>query len=389
MSRRTVLSAVGGNGAVFEAAAARRIPQCMAAPQRSFSSTAQRNATQITHFKPASSPELDALLSTIRHQIIMPAYLTETQRKRLYSSRWEKRLAQDPIVMEVDGEVFRFRHLEPFKGGMVNTRKSIGQAVSQFSTDADWENLRPLLEGVHNAGRRLSDTFLVKLVRIVGEKGHADDLIECARGARRTGFRLDRPEKVNELLHYVQLKAVDAAWARPQTEQALRRAELVIELLQSDAHAPAEDAIVEGSLPLHRDPQVLMAPLHLAAALVVKGGVTDAKVVEKVDKLADTVVRLWPADTPLRKLYPIKEFLDEVQMGYLLQPSKFVAITTPLLHGLDLAAQAVSSPELAAQLRSRHQVLESDIQKALREVQSSNKASHRGKAVYNKFFGGA
>ncbi|KAK6196983.1 hypothetical protein LQW54_010999 [Pestalotiopsis sp. IQ-011] len=382
MSRRTVLSA--GNGA-FEAAS-RRIPQHAS---RSFSSTA-RNAAVITHFTPTSSPELDTALSTIREKIILPTYLTAQQQKRIITKKWAKKLQQDPITIEIDGEVFKFRHMDPMSGEIPNTRRSVIEAIQKFdaASDDDFKNLRPLLEGVHGAGRQLGDKFYAKVVRVVGGKGRVAELVELARSGRKTGFRLDTSEKANEVLHFIQLGALDAAWSRAQTQQALRWAELVIDMVEDEAHAAPKATWVEGSLPLSRDPQVLMAPLHLAAALVVKAGVQDEKLVAKADRLAGAIVKLWPADRGLRKIHPVRSYVEDNQMGYLLDANKFVALAAPLLHGLGLAQQVVTEPALAAELKTRYERLDEEIKSSLAEAAQKGQKG-RGDAVYQKFFGGS
>ncbi|KAH8194850.1 hypothetical protein TruAng_010983 [Truncatella angustata] len=382
MSRRTVLSAVTtGNGA-FEAVG-RRIPQHAS---RSFTSTAQRNATKITHFTPTSSAELDSALSTIREKILLPSYLTLAQRKKIISSKWAKKLQVDPITIEIDGELSKFRYMNPFSGDIPNTRKSVVAAVEKFdgASDDDFANLRPLLEGVHATGRRLSDDFYAKILRIVGLKGRVYELVELARGSKKTGFRLDTSEKVNELLHFCQLRALEAEWSRPETQKALRWAEEVVELLEDEAHAP-KTAQIEGDLPLNRDPQVLLAPLHLAAALVVKAGVQEERLVAKVNRLSSTIVKLWPAGHGLKKLHPLERYVED--MDYLLDANKFVALATPLLHGLELASQAVSEPALAAELQSRSRTLKSEIESAISEAAKKSK-NGRGEVVYQKFYGG-
>jgi hypothetical protein len=287
--------------------------------------------------------------------------------------------------MEIDGEVLKFRHLNPVGGDVPSAWKSAMAAIQKFETDADFANLQPLLEGIQNTKHGLTKAFYAKAIRVVGTKGRVYELVECARGARRTGFKLDSSEKVNEVLHFVQLKAADAGWAKGQTEQALRWAEVVIDLLEDEAHQPKRWAVAEGDLPLNRDPQVLMAPLHLAAALVVKCKSGDEAAVEKTNKYARDVVRLWPEGKGLKELHPEKFYRDVATMGYFHDPNKFVALAAPLLHGLELAAQAVSVPELSSQLLSRFETLSAEIE-AARQLAASVEKAHRGEAVYKKFF---
>jgi hypothetical protein len=301
----------------------------------------------------------------------------------MYSPKYEKQLQSDPIIIEIDGEVFKFRHMNPFRGDIPETRRSVFQAVSQFQTAEDFANLKPLLEGVAYAKRHFDTSFYTKIIRLAGAKGHIYQIIECARGVRHTGYRLDRSETVNELLHWVQMKAVDSAWDPAQTAQALRWSEMVLDLLADEAHQPRynkENPPAPGELPLDRDPQVLLAPLHLASVLASQPE-APADLVDKVNSYAHDIVRLWPEGTPLRAVQPKVLYEDTDKLGYLNEPNKFVTLAAPLLYGLEQAAK-VAEPQLADQLRSRASTLSAEIQSA-REAFSK---PGRGEAVYQKLY---
>ncbi|KAI1125013.1 hypothetical protein F5Y10DRAFT_248105 [Nemania abortiva] len=402
MSRKSVLGAVCASNGAF-AAVARRI----AAGQqqhRSFTSTAQRYAT-IPHFTPTSSPELDSLLGDIRTKIILPSYLPKSQRKKMYSAKWEKQLQSDPIIIEIDGEVFKFRYQNPLTD-LPNTRKSLVAAISQFETADDFSNLKPLLEGMCYTGRKISHSFYAKLAWTAGKKGHIYSIIDCARSARQTGYKLDTSEKVNEVLHYVQLKARDADWDEAETKQALRWAEMVVEMLQEEVHQPKRhkmNAPLPGELPLSRDPMVLAAPLHLAAVLVAQHEAGE-EVLDKVHKLARDIVTLWPEGRKLKEVQPAELYTRPWRMEYLESPGKFTTIASPLLHGLDTAIKVVE-PELADQLRTRRDMLAAEIEEARKELAVLKEArdvkaaevreaggtpyptDFRGELVYQKFCG--
>ncbi|KAI0114839.1 hypothetical protein F4814DRAFT_417278 [Daldinia grandis] len=407
MSRNSALSALCASNAAWEYTTT----MMAGSTRRTFSSTARRNAG-IVHFTETSSPELDHLLSTIRHKIILPAYLPTDQRRKIFSPKYEKKLQSDPIIIEIDGEVLKFRHQNPFRD-MPQTRRAVLDAVTLFDAPEDFANLRPLIEGVAYASRKFHHGFYCKLIRVLGAKGRIFEVIELARAVARTEFRLDASEKVNEIMHFVQMKAIDAdrdaaeepadAVEEPadgisaardpvkETAKALRWAEIVIELLQLEAHQPRRfksDPVLEGELPLHRDPMVLLAPLHLAAALVSKqGGEVDEAAVDKLAKYARDVVRLWPEDKKLSQVQPPALYKDYNKMGYLREPNKFFIIAAPLLRGLDLAVEVLEAgiPELAAQLRSRRDVLAAEVQ----EAHAGGKGKKRGELVYEKLYGNA
>lgn len=273
---------------------------------------------------------------------------------------------------------------------MPSARRSVAEAVERFATPADFANLRPLLEGLAGAGRRFPPGFYAKIARVAGAKGHVYEVLECARGAARTGYRLDSSEKAAELLHFIQMKAANSAWDGPQTAQALRWAEMVLELLQEEAHQPRrrkDDPVLAGELPLHRDPAALLAPLHLAAVLVAKHGAEEGggDAADRLAKYARDVVRLWPEGKKLTEVQPEALYADRDKLRYLRDPSKFLALASPLLYGLETAAGAVADPELTAQLRSRRDVLAAEVREA-RTAAIQKNPKCRGEVVYRKLF---
>jgi hypothetical protein len=306
------------------------------------------------------------------------------QRKRIYSVKWEKKLQSDPITIEIDGEVLKFRY-QNVMTDVPNTRKSMMAAISQFETSADFANLKPLLEGIAYAGRKLDTSFYAKVLRLAGLKGHIYDIIDCARSVRKTGFKLDSSEKVNEVLFSVQMKAVDAEWDEAQTRQALRWAEMVVEMLYKEGHQPKRqknEPVVPGELPLNRDPMVLAAPLHLAAMFVARHEASE-EIVEKVNKLARDIVALWPEGKKMKEVQPAELYEDYDKMGYLLKPNKFVSLAVPLLHGLETAVKVVE-PELTSQLQTRCDALAAEIKEAREAIAEDS----RGEKVYKQFYEG-
>ncbi|KAI1106270.1 hypothetical protein F4804DRAFT_301353 [Jackrogersella minutella] len=394
MTRRLALSAFCASNGAFECAA-RRIAM---STHRTFSSTAQRNKNMI-HFTPTSSPELDDVLNLIRHQIILPAYLPTEQRIKLTKKKYEKSLQSDPITMEIDGEVIKFRYRSPFRE-IINTRTSLFQALTHFSTPEDFANLSPLLEGLANAKRIIRPQWYCKIIRICGDQGFINVILECARAVRRTNFKLNSSESSVSVLHYIQMKAVDSDWDPEETAQALRWAEMVLDMLQEPEHLPkvkteAED---EGQLPLHKDPLALLAPLHLAAALVLKQGAeADPALLEKVTRYAKDIILLWPEGKGLKEIQPAVLYEDDKPLEYLMLPNKFTGFASPLLYGLQTAAKLITDPELAAQLQARADLLAEEVSDAREKARLSKEAAaaeqkvmlaNKGEMVWRKIFEG-
>ncbi|KAG4218250.1 hypothetical protein PC116_g33270, partial [Phytophthora cactorum] len=109
-------------------------------------------------------------------------------------------------------------------------------------------------------------------------------------------------------------------------------------------------------------------------------------VVDKLVKYARDVVRLWPQGKKLSEVQTADMYEEYDKMGYLQEPNKYVVITAPLLRGLEIAIEALETrnPDLAAQLRSRRDILSAEVKEALGKARGN-----RGKAVYEKLYNNA
>ena len=380
----------------------------------------------IAHFTPCSSPEIDDLLTTIRNAIILPAYLPQEQRKKIWSPKHEKALQTDPIVIEIDGEVHKFRHMNFTRGDVPPARETAMRAIKNFAEDKDFDNLRPLIEGLYYAGYPMGHDSTVKTIRLCGQHDRIYDIIDCARRVKETGIRLASSEMVNELLHQIQMRAFSSSDDPDprHTAQCLRWAEMVIDMLAEDEHRTRPSpsgAVVEGELPLDRDPQVLLARLHLAAALAQQAEVQaeagaeagdesqesgaegqESKktkpdreaAIRKTRDYAKEIVHLWPEGRKLTELQPAKLYERDPKtrklgkMGYMNGPGKFVSLAIPLLHGLDLAIKVLESTgdgALAAQLATRRQVLADEFRGPW-EILSKKDGTPRGISTLEKFY---
>ncbi|KXJ94455.1 hypothetical protein Micbo1qcDRAFT_231941 [Microdochium bolleyi] len=369
MSRRTFLAAATPNGALESFT--RRI--AATAQFRTFATTSRRDVKHITKFTPTSSPELDQLLETMRQKIILPSFLPAEQRSKLYNPKWEQRLRSDPITIEIDGEILKFYHQDLLGGDIPETRRLLKDIILKFRTAEDFANLQPLLEGLHQAGRKLKPRQQSQLARIVCERGQYQALLECARAVKRTGFKLETHEVVLKLLTTIQMKAVHAGWSPAATKQALRHAEMVLEMLESEDHAPRKRQVGTEWVPgtrLQTTPMMILAPLHLAAAL---GDV------EKTTKYARDLLHVWPADKKLitaqLDMLADKEFHD-------VSPSHQLFVLAPLASGLERAVGVVEDAGLREQLQARARNLREDVE----ERKSRCKETHLGYEAYKSVF---
>ncbi|CRK40771.1 hypothetical protein BN1708_016828, partial [Verticillium longisporum] len=261
--------------------------------------------TRYITFDPDVSDNLAPILTEIQNKIILPYYLPPHQRERVFNEKHRNSLRMNPVDIEIDGLTHRFSHL-PWKE-IPSTRAVFHEALRNMETTHDWSNFVRLLSGLREAKRVINTAMFVKMIRQTGAKGRVFAVIDAARQTKRTGLRFDLPQKVQEVLLFVQLKALDAAWEKKELEQALRWSTMVLEMAADPAHRLEKRRPDWLSWPVERDPLSLTAPLHLAAALAV-GHNAGRDVDGRVAYWAKQVVAAWPAGKGLLEAYPAEAF---------------------------------------------------------------------------------
>jgi hypothetical protein len=337
-------------------------------------------AGHIISFNRSSTPELTQLLDNYREMVILPTYLSMEQRRQIYKPRLEQILKNDPVTMEIDGVVHKFRYRNK-TADVPSTTVTAHQAIALMTTPADFKNIPPLLEGFVRAGRKLSTDFYAKIIRKLAMNDCLNIVVSCIKGVDRTGFKLNQSELINMLLVYMQRPAITSGWNLSKTWTALKDVRLILNILESDNdHAPK--ATQAGAFPYYRDPQVLAARLHMAAARAVhhQGGKDEDGTVAKY---AEELVTLWPEDTGLLDLQPDEAYKKHGNMRYLLHRDAFLFYAAPVLNGLTLAAQVVD-PGLAMQLQNRADMVDAEVSTAL--AAPERKPGGRGEAMYNALF---
>lgn len=292
----------------------------------------------------------------------------------MYDYRHQKELELDPIVLDVDGEEFKFGFIDPRKD-MPNTEHLVQQAVDLMRTKADMSNIGPLLEGLKQAKRAVKWNLFPKIVRRAGFADATKVIVDAAVRVERTNFRLIHSETVNQLMCFIQKKALDSKWDKKETIKALELATKVIETMEEHKeNHPTGLSWNEGmtlrKMPLYRDPQVLAARLHLAAVLAVKHyGGQDPN--GAVAKYATETLALWPQGTGLLGIHTDLAYSKQQDMGYLARRAgrSFGWYAAPILHGLKLAAQVVE-PGLAKELLDRAEKVEQEIKESTPQQES-------------------
>ncbi|KAJ9154938.1 hypothetical protein NKR23_g2172 [Pleurostoma richardsiae] len=379
MSKLSLRPALRARSSVMDAVSRTSFSQT-----RSFSVSASRQVSSVISFSPTSSPELDSILSEIRYKILLPTYIRQEQRKKIFRPRYKQELRSSPITMEIDGEIIKYTGLDPLTD-IPNTREILDKAIERMDTKEDFENLPRLLEGLcYNANRKLKTHDYVKMTTTAGERGCIYTIIDCARQVRKTEFKLDKSEKVQLIMEYLQLKALNSEWGENEAKKALAWAEMVVEMADREEHLPKQTTKTSKRFPLSRDPQILSTPLFLAAGIAKhhNGG---QDVDGKVAHYAKLVTTLWPAEKGLLQLHPEESYEDHEGMHYLAhKKDKLLEVGAPILYGMQLASQIVEEP-LRSQLQSRADTLAGEVKDALAQL-GPDQTDGLGVAVYKRLY---
>ncbi len=330
---------------------------------------------------------MSELLNEYRQKVILPTYLLPEQRQKIYNKRSQKFLENDPVTMEIDGVVHKFRYTD-VTTDLPSTYKTWTNALRLMQTPADFANVRPLLEGLTRARRTITPQMKHRVIRWA--EGRSEDslqtVLDTVRGVRHTGFRLNSSELVAQLLVALQRPAIASGWAADETRRAVKRVRIVLDMLETDRdrdreHAPAIETA--GEFPFFRDPQMLAYNLHVVAAVAVhhRGGVDNQGIVARY---AAQMVALWPEGAGLLDLQPDEAYADQHRMKYLLDRNIYLWYGSPVLNALQMAAGVVEDPELKKQLESRAASVEAEVKAALDSP--NRKRGGRGEEMYNELF---
>jgi hypothetical protein len=311
--------------------------------------------------------------------VILPTYLAPEQRRKIYKEKLKQILQNDPITMEIDGVVHKFRYRNQV-ADLPSSSATVKEAFKLISTPADLHNIPPLLSGVVRAGHKLDESIYSIFLRLAATHNQLQLIMDCIKTVDRTGFKLNNSRIINELLVYLQRPAITSGWNEAKTKNALKQVRLILNILESDkSHFPKGNNV--GAFPFYRDPQVLGSRLHMAAARAVY--LKDGKDEDgQVAKYAQELVTLWPENKGLLDLQPDESYQKSGPMRYLLDRNGFLFYASPVLNGLTLAAQVVD-PALAMQLQNRADAVEAEVQTARGSLEMKD---GRGIFLYNALF---
>lgn len=346
--------------------------------RRLFSVTSQRAGGFIV-FKKGSNPELQERLDTLYNKIVLPSYLSQEQQRKLTKTKYKEQLRNDPITMEIDGEIHKFRYVDPTKD-IPSASKLVRQAVEHMQHE-DYHNLHLVLKGFKRANRKLHDELALHIIRKAHQADRLDAVIDCAKQVELTGFKLDSPLKLSSLLVGAQTRAIESGFNPKPAKKALKQTEKVIDLLEFEGkrHQPSNRSKTQR--PFYHEPMFLGLRLNLAATLAVKardGQDEDGKVTQ----YAEQMVHFWPENTGILDLKPDAAYEDPQNVQYLLDRNEFLYHVSPVLHGLQMAAKVVD-PGLSMKLQNRADALEDEIRQA---YEWDERMPASGEVMYNWLF---
>ena len=221
-------------------------------------------------FKPTSSPELDTLLTTIRHKYFLPQYLNEAQRKLIRSTKMRSQLENDPVMATLGEEEIRLEHLDVTKD--MPPKRAFLDAIKMISESGDkkaWQNLPGLLEGYYRSHVRLDPAWLSQTIERARIDGALSTVVQCLQQVEQNGFSLSIPAVREGILLAIRQTAREAAWTHIDTVKALKRAEGVIGQMEHPEHCGSRKVTEQDP---RAEPYVVAVPLELAARDVLVNG---------------------------------------------------------------------------------------------------------------------
>ncbi|KJZ74052.1 hypothetical protein HIM_06501 [Hirsutella minnesotensis 3608] len=317
----------------------RRLTACC---ERQFSSTPACAINAIFHR--TENPELNAVLKQIQDEIVFPSFLPPKQKSLVFNPKKRQFLAQNPIVIEVEGVEHKFSPIDRFKD-LHNTTKLFNAALRQMQTPDEWDNLPTLLAGYRQAGLKLKPAQWGKIVRSANKTGNIYTAIECAKQADKTGFALKHLEAVVQIFAGVNQKITQSGWDKDETEQARRWVEAVLDMLYRPQHVTSTDRKHKGLQfsPLLRG-MILFTRCSVVKVKQEAGEAIDRDLVALQDEVA-LCITLWKS---------LPDDLMQLQELATLKPQRSASIKRPeQLGGLpyvQMLAQIVKGIDMSREI---------------------------------------
>ncbi|KAK6436797.1 hypothetical protein LTR95_007008 [Oleoguttula sp. CCFEE 5521] len=233
---------------------------------RPFSTTSARSKA-VPSFAQTSSPDLDAILSTLRTKHMIPAALPKPTRRLIFQTKHAQTLLDNPQTATLGGEEIPLHWIErrteiPAKRKLV---KDAIRLMSQSNNAEDWSNLPALLRGLQTCAASPPKAVLVEfIVRKAVAAGEVGIILRCLTSHRTTDLTLARYPTITRLLApSVHSTALAGEWSEDALRKALTQARALGLLLEAPEHQSPKDS---SNPDPRKDPALIGVFLSLSAA---------------------------------------------------------------------------------------------------------------------------
>ncbi|KAF2170975.1 hypothetical protein M409DRAFT_63978 [Zasmidium cellare ATCC 36951] len=205
--------------------------------KRTFSSTTTRQRTLPT-FTEASNPELNNVLATLREKHFIPAYLRKQERKMIFKHEFKQYLQDNPQTVYLGEEEVQLQWID--RNRDIPARKDlVNQALNLIAEgeSSDWQNLPKLLQALNEGVKKpATPEQMEKIMRKALQNGKIGIIIQCLQQAGKTGMTLNNEHVLRSVISGLHELAVGSDWSESATGRALRDANVVSLLLESEEH---------------------------------------------------------------------------------------------------------------------------------------------------------
>jgi len=292
----------------------------------------------------------------------MPAHLSTEQRDLIYKQRNHKSLITDPVIATLDGEEFTLKPIDRLNG-LPKIKANLYAAMEIMTTKADWDNLPRLLQGLRHGGLRVNAPVMYSIARRAGKAGRQDVLLECARQAEATGFRMNKDANVRSLIWWFQYMAVDSEFDAEMTKKALAWSEQIFEMIELPTHIGK--GLKDGDLDPRVQPKSVGILLELAAVRALKhtdGKDVDGKVAKYAEKMSLTSLDFGVPEPNLESIW--------------------VSEVLPALYGMRVALKILDpNSEVAKKLQAASDSLGKTVDGHLEEIPKLTKTGKTPKSL--------
>ena len=209
---------------------------------RAFSTTPYRNRQDtIPSFNTSSNEELNEILTEIRQKHLIPAYVSDSARNMMFSSKHREYLGQNPLKVDAGGQEVE---LKPINRYEVRARANLLiKAVNLMAKEggAEWDNLPALLTGLSHGNHTTRKKSQAKLARLAIRGGRFDVIMKCLAQVESTGLSLEHKEVLDEAVWGLHTMAREGGWSKDTTAKAIKNAQMLVTQLESKRHGATSE----------------------------------------------------------------------------------------------------------------------------------------------------